>query len=190
MKVGTVSMWVLLLLSDRSMYGYEIIKELGRRFLGFWTPKTGTVYPALEKLEKEGLVKSKVETREVGLDRKHYTLTAAGKSELLHLTSHWAKMFEMLEEYMQTHKSHFTNESKVSLTEAARVLAELGKSVGNGAIDSKLWFGTDRRDWVKLPETLSLRISSSMNEEGIDLQVGVGSSHSLERKHPAENRRK
>jgi PadR family transcriptional regulator PadR len=52
MKVGAVSLWPLLLLAERPMYGYEIIKELEKKFSGYWKPKTGTIYPALEKLEK------------------------------------------------------------------------------------------------------------------------------------------
>jgi transcriptional regulator, PadR family len=58
MKVGTVSLWLLLLLSERPMYGYEMIKELEKRFSGFWRPKTGTIYPSLEKLEQDGFVTS------------------------------------------------------------------------------------------------------------------------------------
>jgi len=56
MKVGAVSLWLLLLLSERPMYGYELIRELEKRFSGYWKPKTGTIYPALEKLESNKLV--------------------------------------------------------------------------------------------------------------------------------------
>ncbi|MDE2589948.1 MAG: helix-turn-helix transcriptional regulator, partial [Patescibacteria group bacterium] len=38
MKVGAVSLWLLLLLAERPMYGYEIIKELERKFAGYWKP--------------------------------------------------------------------------------------------------------------------------------------------------------
>ena len=43
MKVGAVSLWLLILLSERPMYGYEIIRELEKRFSGHWKPKTGTI---------------------------------------------------------------------------------------------------------------------------------------------------
>ena len=52
-----------LVLSERPMYGYEIIKELGKRFAGYWEPKTGTIYPALEKLEQDKLVTSQRERK-------------------------------------------------------------------------------------------------------------------------------
>src|SRR5881628_1337502 len=76
MKVGAVSLWLLLLLSEKPMYGYEIIRELEKRFSGYWKPKAGTIYPALEKLEKNRMLTSRVEFREEAPDRKHYALTA------------------------------------------------------------------------------------------------------------------
>ena len=63
MKVGAVSLWLLILLSERPMYGYEIIKELAKRFAGYWKPKTGTIYPALERLEQDKLVTSQRERK-------------------------------------------------------------------------------------------------------------------------------
>ena len=71
MKIGAVSLWLLLLLSEKPMYGYEVIRELEKRFSGYWRPKTGTIYPAFEKLEEGGLVTSRIEFRDGGLDRKH-----------------------------------------------------------------------------------------------------------------------
>src|SRR6266498_3978908 len=82
MKVGAVSLWLLLLLSERPMYGYEIIRELEKKFSGYWKPKTGTIYPALEKLEQTGLVTSQIEFMEEVPDRKHYALTEKGRAEL------------------------------------------------------------------------------------------------------------
>src|SRR2546427_12551918 len=82
MKIGAVSLWLLLLLSEKPMYGYEVIRELENRFSGYWRPKTGTIYPALERLEKNRLLTSRVEFREEAPDRKHYALTEAGRSEL------------------------------------------------------------------------------------------------------------
>lgn len=67
-RIGAVSMWLLLLLWARPTYGYEIIRELEKRFSGFWKPTTGTIYPALEKLEKEGLLTSRVEFQKNDLE--------------------------------------------------------------------------------------------------------------------------
>src|SRR5216683_3973914 len=99
MRIGAVSLWLLLLLSERPMYGYEIIRELEKRFSGYWKPKTGTIYPALEKLEKNKLVTSRIEFREEAPDRKHYALTASGQAELASTMTYWTKMTEILENY-------------------------------------------------------------------------------------------
>jgi len=96
MKVGAVSLWLLLLLSEKPMYGYEIIRELEKRFSGYWKPKAGTIYPALEKLEKSHLLTSRVEFREAAPDRKHYALTDAGRGELASTMSYWTVSYTHL----------------------------------------------------------------------------------------------
>jgi len=111
MKVGAVSLWLLILLSERPMYGYEIIKELEKRFSGYWKPKTGTIYPALEKLEQDKLVTSQREFREEGPDRKHYALAKKGEVQLSQSVLHWIKMMEMLEHYRETHVTIFRYKS-------------------------------------------------------------------------------
>ncbi|MDH5438508.1 MAG: PadR family transcriptional regulator [Candidatus Bathyarchaeota archaeon] len=45
---------------------------------GLWIPYVGTIYHCLRRLEKKGLVKSSVEYREKGLDRRNYTITERG----------------------------------------------------------------------------------------------------------------
>src|SRR5437879_3088700 len=89
MKVGAVSLWLLLLLSERPMYGYEIIRELEKRFSGYWKPKTGTIYPALEKLDANELITSQIDFRDEVPDRKHYALTEKGQDELSQTMSYW-----------------------------------------------------------------------------------------------------
>src|SRR2546422_11454420 len=92
MKIGAVSLWLLLLLSEKPMYGYEVIRELEKRFSGYWKPKTGTIYPAFEKLEQAGLVTSRIEFRGEGGDRKHYALTKKGRGQLAQTMGPWTKM--------------------------------------------------------------------------------------------------
>jgi len=126
MKVGAVSLWLLLLLSERPMYGYELIRELEKRFSGYWKPKTGTIYPALEKLEEHNLVTSRIEFREDAPDRKHYALTGKGQAELSQTMAYWTKMTEILETYRETHKSIFRHRSEIDKEELSRFLIGLG----------------------------------------------------------------
>jgi DNA-binding PadR family transcriptional regulator len=48
---------VLLLLAEKPRHGYELIQEIAERSSGAWTPSPGSVYPTLQALEDEGLVK-------------------------------------------------------------------------------------------------------------------------------------
>jgi DNA-binding PadR family transcriptional regulator len=54
---GDVRGAILILLTERPMHGYQIIQEIGERSGGLWTPSPGSVYPALQQLEDEGLVR-------------------------------------------------------------------------------------------------------------------------------------
>jgi DNA-binding PadR family transcriptional regulator len=48
---------MLVLLKEEPMHGYQIIQQLGERSGGVWRPSAGSVYPTLQQLEDEGLVK-------------------------------------------------------------------------------------------------------------------------------------
>ena len=132
MKVGAVSLWLLILLSERPMYGYEIIRELEKRFSGYWKPKTGTIYPALEKLEQDKLVTSQREFREEGPDRKHYALAKKGEAQLSQSVLRWIKMMEMLEHYRETHEAIFRYKSDdANKEELSKFLIDIGQSLKN-----------------------------------------------------------
>jgi DNA-binding PadR family transcriptional regulator len=76
MRRGDVRGAILALLTERPMHGYEMMQELESRSGGAWRPSAGSIYPTLQQLEDEGLVRSE----EVG-DRRRYTLTDAGREE-------------------------------------------------------------------------------------------------------------
>jgi PadR family transcriptional regulator PadR len=126
MKIGTVQLWLLLLLSEKPMYGYEIIRELERRFSGYWSPKTGTIYPALEKLEDSGFITGQIEFRDHGPDRKHYAITSKGEAELKSTMSRWARMTEMIETYREAHQALFRFKKACTATEVEEMLTRLG----------------------------------------------------------------
>lgn len=63
---GDVRAAILALLMERPMHGYQIIREIGERTGDVWRPSPGSVYPALQQLEDEGLVAiEKAEGRKV-----------------------------------------------------------------------------------------------------------------------------
>lgn len=54
---GDVRTAILTLLAEEPMHGYQMIQRLGERSGGMWRPSAGSVYPTLQQLEDEGLVK-------------------------------------------------------------------------------------------------------------------------------------
>jgi DNA-binding PadR family transcriptional regulator len=76
-KHGELPLVVLALLDGRPMHGYELMAELSRLFGPRYRPSPGSVYPALEALEAEGLLDG-----ETNAGRTTYRATATGREAL------------------------------------------------------------------------------------------------------------
>lgn len=74
---GHLRLYLLSLLAESPMHGYDVILSLEERFGGTYTPSAGTIYPRLAKLEEEGLVTKTVDGR-----KTVYEITDAGRAEL------------------------------------------------------------------------------------------------------------
>ena len=68
---------VLNTLKEKPMHGYEIMKVVGDRFSGFYSPSPGMVYPTLQMLEDEGFVRSRNDR-----GKKVYQITKEGRGFL------------------------------------------------------------------------------------------------------------
>ena len=73
---GDVRTAILAALKDEPMHGYQVIRVLEERSGGHWRPSAGSIYPTLQQLEDEGLVRSE----EVD-GRRTYRLTDEGQTE-------------------------------------------------------------------------------------------------------------
>ena len=75
---GDVRAAILDLLGEGQPWnGYQIIQEIGARTEGVWRPSAGSVYPALQQLEDEALIRAEA----AGEDRRRmYTLTEEGRA--------------------------------------------------------------------------------------------------------------
>ena len=71
---GDIRAAVLALLAERPMHGYEMIKEVEDRTGGAWTPSAGSIYPTLQLLEDEGLIRGRGERGQAPLraDRRRH----------------------------------------------------------------------------------------------------------------------
>src|SRR5919108_5756805 len=71
---GDVRAALLVLLAEEPRNGYQLMQEIEQRSDGVWRPSPGSVYPALQQLEDEGLVRVAAE------GRKTYELTDEGRA--------------------------------------------------------------------------------------------------------------
>jgi len=86
---GSIALLILKLLSERDMYGYEIIQESVRRSQGAFEFKEGTLYPALHQLHKRGYLRSEWRVGDNGKQRKYYGLTATGRKAARRSEQDW-----------------------------------------------------------------------------------------------------
>jgi len=76
---GTINTLILKVLEDNDkMYGYQLSKEVSKRTSDKITLTEGAMYPALHKLEKNGLIQSE-ESKVDNRIRKYYRLTESGR---------------------------------------------------------------------------------------------------------------
>jgi len=73
---GDVRAAILVLLAERPMHGYEMIQQIAERSNGIWKPSPGSVYPTLQLLDDEGLIK----TSETDGSKKLFELTDDGRA--------------------------------------------------------------------------------------------------------------
>ena len=85
---GSTALLLLKLLSEKDMYGYEMIEELKKRSENIFALKAGTLYPLLHGMEDKGFLTCyAVEAQ--GKARKYYSITAQGRKELKERTKSW-----------------------------------------------------------------------------------------------------
>jgi DNA-binding PadR family transcriptional regulator len=85
---GSMTMLVLRLLSDKDMYGYEMIDTLRQKSQNVFELKAGTLYPLLHGLEEKGMLTS-YEQEFMGKTRKYYSITKEGKKLLKSKKEEW-----------------------------------------------------------------------------------------------------
>ena len=77
MRRGDVRAALLVLLDEGPQNGYGLMQEIERRSGGVWRPSPGSVYPALQQLEDEGLVRA-----DESAGRRQFELTEEGRAHV------------------------------------------------------------------------------------------------------------
>jgi PadR family transcriptional regulator PadR len=98
---GSSNSLLLCLLEQQPMYGYQIVKELEVRSQGYFKFKEGTLYPALHRLEKSGLITGTWEMLPNGRQRRYYHITAKGQAKLVVEKSQWLDFFTAVKLILQ-----------------------------------------------------------------------------------------
>jgi PadR family transcriptional regulator PadR len=85
---GTLPVLILESLVHAPSHGYVIAQSIKDRSQGVLDFKEGTLYPALHKLENEGMVKS-YDSVEKGRVRRYYSITKDGRAMLTKDRTQW-----------------------------------------------------------------------------------------------------
>jgi len=91
LRGNTDSLLLYLISESGRIHGYRLIKEIRQRSEGFFEFREGTVYPALHKLESEGLILGEWQVQPNGQQRRYYRITEKGEEVLLKRISMWFK---------------------------------------------------------------------------------------------------
>lgn len=98
---GNSDSLLLCLLAQQPMYGYQIIKELEKRSQGYFKFKEGTLYPALHRMEKAGLILGKWQILSNGHPRRYYHITAKGHTKLSTERVQWQDFIQAVNMILQ-----------------------------------------------------------------------------------------
>ena len=96
---GNTAMLILKLISEKDMYGYEMIENLRLRSNDVFDLKAGTLYPLLHGLEEKGYLTS-YEQAAAGKLRKYYSLTKSGRRFLAQKQEEWRQYSGAVEQVL------------------------------------------------------------------------------------------
>ena len=90
---GTLVLLILkTLASGRRMHGYAITTHIQRVSVQLLRVEEGSLYPALHRLEQEGLVRAEWGKTEKNRDARFYSLTAKGRKQLAEEQESWRRL--------------------------------------------------------------------------------------------------
>jgi PadR family transcriptional regulator PadR len=99
---GTLDMLVLRTLLFGPAHGHAIAKHIQRTSDEVLQVEHGSLYPALHRLERKGLVSAKWETaKDKNREFKYYRLTTLGRKRLLHEETKWERLTAAISRVMQ-----------------------------------------------------------------------------------------
>jgi DNA-binding PadR family transcriptional regulator len=116
---GEVRLAVLSLLEESPKHGYQLMKELASRSGGVYKASAGSVYPTLQQLVDDGLIKAEQQG-----GRRVFHLTAAGRKELNGDPESVRRIWERAESYEDW--GHFLGQDTITLWPSLSALVKAG----------------------------------------------------------------
>lgn len=98
---------LLLLLSEKPSYGYELIEGVSEFGFQDGPPDPGAIYRNLRRLEEDGFVTSEWETEGSGPAKRYYKLTSDGEDLLRAWAGGISKRKEAFEKFLHIYEKHF-----------------------------------------------------------------------------------
>ncbi len=138
---GQLRLYLLSLLAEHPMHGYELIQALGERFGGTYIPSAGTIYPRLAKLEDEALVTKSTDGR-----KTVYAITDAGRTALASRKS----ALDGIESDVTDSVRRLAHEVRTSVNDAMKTLrADLASAARDARDDARQSGRTVRVDTAR-----------------------------------------
>jgi PadR family transcriptional regulator len=99
---GTLDMLVLKTLALGPMHGWGISQRIQQVSEDVLVINQGSLYPALYRLEQQGLIKSEWGSSDNNRQAKFYELTRSGKKQLSEETENWTRLSAAVDRILQT----------------------------------------------------------------------------------------
>jgi PadR family transcriptional regulator PadR len=86
---GHIDTIILNLLTEKDMYGYELVSVIKKRSNNLFNIKEATLYSVLQRLESKELILSYLGEKSFGRKRRYYKITSLGKAYLKEMVEEW-----------------------------------------------------------------------------------------------------
>ena len=102
---GTLDMLILQTLRWGPQHGYGISQAIRSGSHDVFQVETGSLYPALQRLEKRGLVRAEWRTTDKNQQARYYRLTAPGRRHLTREQSRWSELVKAVASLMKPRRA-------------------------------------------------------------------------------------
>lgn len=109
MLKGLLDPCLLAVIGSKEAYGYEVVSRLTAAGLG--DVAEGSIYPALTRLERSGLLQSERRPSDSGPPRKYYQLSPNGRTYLLAWRDEWASLARSVDSVLRSSTQHASKET-------------------------------------------------------------------------------